>query len=138
MTYFRPRKFKYGETRTQALVGGKTRNLNSKLEAAVLQILQLQERSGIITDIKTQVRVTFTNSAGKHKACIPDFRVTNCATSEVYFVEAKGFVNERWEWIRWVWADYGPGRLVVYGGDWKRPMITETIEPVKRERGKAS
>lgn len=60
---------------------------------------------------------------------IPDFKVQNCATSEVYWVEAKGFGDKRWPTTKKLWAVYGPGRLKIYGGSYSHPVVMGEILP---------
>jgi hypothetical protein len=98
----------------------------SKLERAVCDMIAWEERAGITEHLDHEFTVYLTDARYK---CIPDFRVKDVATGEVYFHEAKGYANARWATTKKLWAVYGPGRLKIWGGNWRRPSLEKEIVP---------
>lgn len=101
------------------------KNFASKLEAAVYHILKQNENIEIL---QCQARVKLTKAEIVY---IPDFKCQDKRTGEVFYIEAKGTIGERYAIIRKLWKFYGPCRLIEYRGTHKRPFIYETIVPVE-------
>lgn len=100
--------------------------LDSKLEAAVYDELKLRERSKLIRNLKCQEIVLLTEANIKY---IADFSFINVETEEKEFAEAKGFKTPEWRIKRKLWEYYGPGKLYIYTGSYKRIKLEETICP---------
>lgn len=98
----------------------------SKLERAVCDLLAWEEKAGITKHLAHEDTIYLTDARYR---CVPDFKVQNCATSEIYWMEAKGFANPRWPTTKKLWKVYGPGRLKIYGGSYTRPTVIEEIVP---------
>ncbi len=101
-------------------------SFSSKLEAAVYDMLYLQEKTGQIKIDKIQAHVYLTDA---RIACIPDFLITNLETGEQEFIEAKGFTTDRFLIIKKLWEYYGPNVLKIYKGTYKKLYLAETIVP---------
>lgn len=95
----------------------------SKLEKAVHDLLLLRQRAKEIKDIKRQVRVTLTAGI----ASKIDFSFLEIETNETVYCEAKGMSTERWTMIKKLWRSYGPSKLEIWGGTYKRPRLMEII-----------
>lgn len=106
----------------------KSGNFPSKLEASVYNLLLVRETIGEIKDIKRQVQVYLTDAKILYK---PDFSFVYIKTGETRWCEAKGFKNPVWAIKRRLWAHYGPGKLEIYEGSYRAPMLTEIIDPNK-------
>lgn len=111
-----------GNTRMTCALGHSHR---SKLEGAVCQILQLREKAGEIKVLQVEDHILI---SGWYRY-VPDFRCELVATGEVFWVEAKGFANDRWPSTRRGWKHAGPGKLEVWKGDYKKPVLDEVIIP---------
>lgn len=111
---------KFGATRTPD-------GFPSKLEAAVYQLLLLRERMGEIKNISRQPSVKLTRAAIGYK---PDFKYIDCKTGETVHVEAKGQETEGYSIRKRLWKYYGPGRLEIYKGHYRRPGLQEVVVPV--------
>lgn len=99
----------------------------SKLEAAVYEILLGQKEKGLIADIKTQVNVYLTAARLRY---IVDFSATDLSTGHTIYIEAKGFEVKEWRRNLRLWkAGYGPGKLLIYKGSYKRPYLADTVIP---------
>ncbi len=118
-------KSKYRETKS-VRPGGLS--FASKLEASVYDMLYMQERTGQIKIEKIQAHVYLTDA---RILCIPDFLTTNLETGELEWVEAKGFSTDRFLIIKRLWEFYGPGKLKIYKGSYKKIFLAETIIPKK-------
>lgn len=121
---------KYGNV----VVSAAGMSFGSKLEAAVYQILYFRLLAGEIKEIQQQDHLLLCGPPGHecdHKSriqYIADFKCTRPAGT-VFWVEAKGFKTEGWEIKKRLYRHYGPGALEIWGGDWKRPKLTEMIIP---------
>ena len=112
---------KYGNTRSDGF--------SSKLESAVHQILLLLERAGEITDIKQQVCVELICGI-RWKV---DFSYTCVASGEQIWAEAKGLETDRYRICKKLWeGGFGPGPLEIWKGNWRKPIMVETIIPKER------
>lgn len=99
----------------------------SQLERAVCALIRARELAGEIIHEKHEDRVAIGRAKYVYFA---DFRVRDAKTSEVFWIEAKG--NEkggRWPTTKRQWQAYGPGKLEVWKGSYKRPFLAKTIYP---------
>lgn len=129
MTFFHRRR----KTGQQAKIGNEKVSLDgysfgSKLEAAVYQILKLRMKAGEIKSIQVQDHVYLTDARIGY---VVDFKCTT-PTDTVFWVEAKGYANDRWPMKKKLWKYYGPGTLEIWMGSHTKPSLTETIIPVSR------
>lgn len=114
---------KYGNKGGQCSRGHSHR---SALEISVCELLLLRERAGELKLLQCEDHVYLTLARIGY---VPDFKVQDCKTGEVFWVEAKGFANDRWPMKKKLWRYYGPGRLEIWMGTASRPVLTETIVP---------
>jgi hypothetical protein len=98
----------------------------SKLEAAVCQLIHFREKAGELKLLQVQDHIAL--SAAKI-GYIPDFKCEDALTKSPFWLEAKGFANDRWPILKKLWKAYGPGKLEVWGGTYLRPTLMETIIP---------
>lgn len=98
----------------------------SKLEAAVYQILKLREKAGELKILQVQDHIYLTEARIGY---IPDFKCTDIVSGCDFWVEAKGYPNEKWPIKKKLWKFYGPGMLEIWGGSYVRPVLLETILP---------
>lgn len=110
---------KYGNKKTISHDGY---SFSSQLEAAVYHMLK---DTFIGCEIKTQDSVYLTKAKILYK---PDFRVTVSEDSYEWY-EAKGFETTDWRIKRRLWIHYGPGKLHIYKGSAKYPLLSETLNP---------
>ena len=115
-------RLRYGNKQTQY----SGYSFASKLEAAVYQILKLREKAGELVVLQTQAHVYLSEARIGY---VPDFMCKNLKTGEVFYVEAKGFANDRWPILKKLWAAYGPGTLEIWMGNYTHPQLAETIVP---------
>ena len=134
--YWGSKQVKQGRGRAAVKVDFHGRSFGSKLEAAVYGVLLLREKAGEISEIHCQSTVRmYSNAMGEHWGCRPDFRCTN-PDGSIFYVEAKGFEQDRWKGTRFIWSLLGPAPMEVWKGSYKRPMLAETIpagELIKKE-----
>jgi hypothetical protein len=100
---------------------------DSKLEAALYDLLVLRERAGEIRDLSHQPGTVFLSAARIQYR--PDFRFTNCASGEVEYAESKGYPDAKWPLKKKMWRFYGPGKLEIWMGSYRSPKLVETIIP---------
>jgi hypothetical protein len=98
----------------------------SKLEGSVCQILQLRQKAGELKIVQVEDHVYLTRARIHY---VPDFKCKDLASGEFFWVEAKGFANDRWPMKKKLWKFYGPGALEIWKGTHQRPMLDETIVP---------
>lgn len=99
----------------------------SLLEDAVEDLLRLRELAGELILEAKQDNVFLTQARLRY---IPDFRCRDLSTGEVFYVEAKGMETDIWKRNLRLWrAGYGPGRLEIWKGSYKRPYLDETVTP---------
>lgn len=98
----------------------------SKLEASVYMILKAREQAGEIKVLQIQDHVYLTRAEIHY---IPDFKCVDLRSGETFFVEAKGYANERWPMKKRLWKFYGPGPLEIWMGTHQRPILKETLIP---------
>lgn len=98
----------------------------SQLERGVCDLIAWEEKAGVTKHMAHEDTQYLTEARYKY---IPDFKVQNCATSEIYWVEAKGYPDKRWTTTKKLWKFYGPGRLKIYIGTRAKPLLKEQILP---------
>lgn len=116
---------KFGNTTTVGCHYGFSHR--SKLEAAVCQLIWLREKAGEIQHLQHEVHVYLTRARIGYVA---DFKCRDVKSGGEFFVEAKGYANDRWPTIKKLYKFYGPGTLEVWTGTHRRPVLSETIVPV--------
>jgi hypothetical protein len=123
---FRPKRSgqndKMGNKPTVCALGHSHRSM---LEGSVCQILQLRERAGELKLIQVEDHVLI---SGWYRY-VPDFKCQDTTTGEFFWVEAKGFANDRWPSTRRGWIHAGPGKLEVWKGTHRNPKLDEVIIP---------
>jgi hypothetical protein len=106
-------------------------SFQSKLEAAVYQILKLRERAGEIKVLQTQDHVYLSDARIGY---IPDFKCLDLKTNEEFWVEAKGYEAPVWPIKKKLYKSYGPGKLEIWKGSYIKPFLDETIIPNRKEK----
>lgn len=99
----------------------------SLLERAVCALIRMRELAGELVHEKHEDRIEIGRAKYVYFA---DFRVRDAKSSERFWIEAKG--NEkcgRWPTTKKQWKAYGPGKLEVWQGSYKRPILVKTIYP---------
>ena len=99
-------------------------NFASKLEKAVYDILKAQEVAGEISCLQCQGEVRLTDANILYK---PDFVFFK--NKAAHYAEAKGFKTAVWAIKKRLWEHYGPGPLDIYEGNWRYPVLKETVIP---------
>lgn len=102
------------------------RSFASKLEAATWQILRMEEKAGMIRDLRTQDNVLLTEARIR---IIPDFAFFDVQLGCPAWAEAKGFRTEVWMLKKRLWKFYGPGPMRIYEGRHTNPKLTEVLVP---------
>lgn len=113
---------KMGNERSTCALGHSHR---SKLESAVCQILQLRQKAGELEIVQVEDHVYLTDARIGY---VPDFKC-RYPSGEIFWVEAKGFENDRWPMKKKLWKFYGPGALEIWKGTWRKPTLVETVIP---------
>ena len=98
----------------------------SKLEGAVCAILQWREKAGELTIVQAEDHI-YLSRARIHY--IADFKCLDSKTQEFFWVEAKGFANDKWPIKLKLYRVYGPGRLEIWKGSHTRPVLDEVVTP---------
>jgi len=98
----------------------------SKLEASVYAQLKLMEKVGQLKILQCQDHIFLTDARIEY---IPDFKCLDLKTTDVYWVEAKGYESPTWPIKKRLWKHFGPGRLQIWKGTYLRPAIAEEIIP---------
>jgi hypothetical protein len=114
---------KMGNIRSACAMGHSHR---SKLESSVCQILQFRAKAGELEILQTEAQVYLTLAKILYK---PDWKCRDLKTGELFYVEAKGFANEKWPIKRRLWEHYGPAPLEIWMGTHVSPYLDETIIP---------
>jgi hypothetical protein len=118
------RRHKFGATRVKT--PGQT--FDSKLEAAVFQILLLREKAGEIKNIRSQVTLRLTRANIGYRC---DFVATDCVTGQDFGIEGKGdYPNAVWDLKKRLYKFYGPFKLEIWKGSHTNPQLIEVITPV--------
>ena len=115
---------KYGNTKTTRA----GRSFASKLEAALFDLLILREKAGELKDVRQQVSVYLTDARIQ---MIPDYSAVNVETGETEYHESKGAESDVYRIKRRLWKYYGPGKLYVYKGSYRKVYLHEVIIPKK-------
>lgn len=102
------------------------RRFDSQLEKAVFDELTLLEKAGEIKDLRQQHTVYLTEARIGLRV---DFSAVNTKTNELEFFEAKGYPTAEYQIKRRLWEYYGPGKLTVYAGTYKKPFVKEVVIP---------
>lgn len=110
----------------QFSVCAKGHSHRSKLESSVCQILQLRERAGEIKILQVEDHVYLTLAKISY---VVDWRCEYVKSKEIFWVEAKGYGNDRWPMKKKLWKHYGPGALEIWMGSHEKPYLAETIVP---------
>lgn len=97
----------------------------SKLECAVYETLCLEQSQGLLTILALQAPAQL----GRDRRYKTDFLTFNRKTLEHEWHEAKGVEGDRYLDNLKLWEKYGPGPLVIWKGDYKRPFRAKTILP---------
>lgn len=120
------KKNRFGNTAKRVKTPGQA--FDSKLEAAVFQILKLREKAGEIKNIRSQVTLRLTRANIGYRC---DFVATDCATGEDFGIEGKGdYPNEVWAIKKRLCKYYFPlSRLEIWTGSHNNPKLTEIIVP---------
>lgn len=136
MTYWRRRPRRTGQ---QAKMGNQISLVceygfshRSKLESAVCQLIRLREKAGELEHLQHECHVYLTEARIGY---IPDFKCRDTKTGEEFYVEAKGYANDRWPIKKKLWKFYGPGRLEIFTGTHLNPVLSEEIIPKRRDDG---
>lgn len=98
----------------------------SKGEASLFEELKFMEKSGLIYDLKCQDTVYLTYARIIYK---PDFSYTDAETLKKEYAEFKGFETPEWRIKLRLWKEYGPGKLKIFKGSYKKIYLEETIAP---------
>lgn len=106
------------------------RSVHSLLEMSVGKLYELRERAGEIKILARQDKITFEWNGVKIIAYIPDFKLQDLRTGEIFWGEAKGFKDALWSVKAACWRAAGPGRLEMWEGDAARPVFTGNIIPL--------
>lgn len=61
---------------------------------------------------------------------IADFKCKLKLSNDLFWVEAKGYQNDRWPMKKKLWKFYGPGPLHIYKGTYMKPYLDEVVIPV--------
>jgi hypothetical protein len=98
----------------------------SKLERAVCDMIWFREKVGELQCLAHEETHYLSKARYRYVA---DFKVQNVETKEVYWIEAKGASDGRWPTTKKMWKAYGPGRLEIYMGDYRKPLLAKVIVP---------
>jgi hypothetical protein len=102
----------------------------SKGEAALYDHLWLMEKAGRIRIEKLQDNIRLSEAKILY---IADFKIYDLEIGEYIWIEFKGFESARWPMIKKLWKKFGPGKLKIYKGSYRRNgirlFLTEVIEP---------
>ena len=128
MTYWTRKapRSKYGSRKTEASALTDGRRFDSQLERSTYLWLKAREQAGELVIEACQDAIYLTDARILYR---PDFRVRDAQTSEVYWVEAKGFETSDWRIKRRLWIAYGAGRLVIVKGSGARLRVHEELVP---------
>ncbi len=99
----------------------------SKLEAALYDYLWLLEKDGKIKIEKLQDNIRLSEAKILY---IADFRIYDIEAEETIWVESKGFSSARWPMIKRLWKKFGPGKLKIYSGEYKKSGIKLVLKEI--------
>lgn len=118
---------KYGSQKVS--VAG--RSFGSKLEKDLFIELMLEEKGGLLKNLRQQVSVYLTNARIQYIADFSAEVAIGVDAGQVVYYEAKGFETPVWRIKRRLWIHYGPGILLVYKRQGMKGglTLTETLKP---------
>lgn len=99
---------------------------DSKLEAAVYELLKLRQAAGEIEIVKCQDRIYLSAARILYT---PDFFCKDLKTGLSFHVEGKGVISQRWPTIKRLWKEYGPDSLEIWMGEYRKPYLKQIIVP---------
>lgn len=104
----------------------------SKLESAVCQMLQYREKAGEIRIIQVEDHICICGPEGhecpRRIQYVADFKCLDLTTNQHFWVEAKGFPNDRWPRTKILWRHYGPGKLEIWRGTYGNLLLDEVLQ----------
>jgi hypothetical protein len=117
---------------------GKYRNAmsgGSKLEESVFQILQLREKAKEIRNLRRQHTLVLQEGPREIRICWRvDFSFEEFSairlTWDLAFAEAKGFEDEVYKLKLKLFRAKPQGKLEIWKGNYRSPLLVETIHPV--------
>ena len=115
----KPSKHKYNAKKCEVM----GRNFPSQLEGSVYSFLKQLESLGDIENIRQQVEKTVTAEI----TYTIDFVVFDKRSGEDVFVEAKGIESDKWRYFKKGWKTSGHGKLEVYKGNYRKPVLAEVV-----------
>jgi len=116
---------KYKQTRTTI----RNESFPSKLEGAVFELLRLRVAAGELDMLTRYEKVSFLDGFVSWSI---DFWAIETKTNTPVWIEAKGMKCQKWKLFEKVWKDRGPGKLVLYMGDYRNPTEMPPIIPKER------
>lgn len=102
-------------------------SFSSKLEAATYEMLLLRVKAGEYKSIQVQDYIYMTDARILY---IPDFKCELSDESGFDWHESKGYESALWPTKKRLWRHYGPGKLFIWKGNWRKPVLSETVVPV--------
>lgn len=100
----------------------------SKIECAVYETLVMQQRQGELVILALQAPVQLTRER-RYKT---DFLTFNKKRQIHEWHEVKGAEGDRYLENLKLWELYGPGPLIIWKGDYKKPFPVKTIIPKEK------
>jgi hypothetical protein len=97
----------------------------SKLERAVCDLIYFRQKVGELVCLAHEDSIYLSKARYRYVA---DFKIQG-KDGEIYWIEAKGASDHRWPTTKKMWKAYGPGRLFIYMGDYRRPIVSKVIVP---------
>lgn len=113
---------KYKQTRSIS----RGESFPSKLEGAVFELLRLRVAAGELDMLTRYEKVSFLDGFVSWSI---DFWAIETETNTPVWIEAKGMKCQKWKLFERVWRDRGPGKLVLYMGDYRSPQEMPPIIP---------
>jgi len=110
-------------------VSSRGESFPSKLERAVFEILCLRVAAGELDMLTRYEKVSFLDG---YVSWSIDFWAIETKTNTPVWIEAKGMKCQKWKLFEKVWKDRGPGKLVLYMGDYRNPTEMPPIIPKER------
>lgn len=109
----------------------------SKLETAVCELISLREYAGEIRLLQVEDHLYLSEARIGYVAdfrCVALRDFSRIIAGTEFWVEAKGFANDRWPILKKLYSVYGFGPLELWTGHWKNPVLSETIFPKRMKR----
>lgn len=104
----------------------RTNGFASKLESAVYDLLKLQEKLCLITDIQCQ-RTVVLQEGGKDVRIAWKVDFSCSVNGKTVYVEAKGIETNDYKLKLKLWKKNPPAELIIYKGHYSKPFIAERI-----------